>query len=100
MYDYDAVGGFGRVSAACVGRGQALLQPLLDRLASSSSVVVSKGGPPPHVNEIGWEEAVELVKASYLSGGEREISIGDEMEIVVLLKGGKVIKDRIHLAKH
>jgi len=71
---------------------------LLDRLAES---IVGDGGQDarPHV-AIGWKEAVELVKATYLSGGEREISIGDEMEIVVVLGSGKLVRERIDLAKH
>ena len=44
------------------------------------------------------KEAVELVKASYLSGGEREVSFGDELGTVVLLMGGKVIKDIVWLS--
>lgn len=100
VYDYDAVGGFSRVGAACVGRGQALLQPLLDRLAES--VVEGDGGGPdarPHV-DLPWAEAVELVKTAFLSGGEREISIGDELEIVVLLGKGRIESERLDLPKH
>ncbi len=37
MYVYDAIGSYERVAVACAGSGRELLQPVLDRLFSSSS---------------------------------------------------------------
>lgn len=37
LYSYDAVGSFERLRAVCVGKGEALMQPMLDELTKVNS---------------------------------------------------------------
>jgi 20S proteasome subunit beta 6 len=134
IYRYDAIGSFERVSALCVGNGEALLQPMLDdalERGSGCSIDKRRGGGEGEgergggkamgvvvrdrlwkisddgehfedevgegegelgmmthaadgTNGIGRDEAVSLVVDVFKAAAEREISIGDGINIWVL----------------
>ncbi len=44
VYVYDAIGSYERVAVACAGSGRELLQPVLDRLFSSSTTAEQRSG--------------------------------------------------------
>ncbi|CAM9533827.1 unnamed protein product, partial [Choristocarpus tenellus] len=106
VYGYDAVGSFERVRVACAGAGLSLMQPVLDKLdvapAESSEMRRGREGSfleGKAVVAAGLEEALMLVKGAFAAAGEREISLGDEVEIVVVTRGG-VRRERMQLNSH
>jgi len=114
VYVYDAIGSYERVAVASSGTGRELMQPILDRLFSSSNafqtnqkitshntnvqkdimaipagkqrVGVAGSLHPPVQTTVScsWEEAVRNVVRAYQSVAEREISVGDEIVICVV----------------
>jgi len=114
VYVYDAIGSYERVAVASSGTGRELMQPILDRLFSSSNafqtnqkitshntnvqkdimaipaskqrVGVAGSLHPPVQTTVNCsgEEAVRNVVRAYQSVAEREISVGDEIVICVV----------------
>ena len=100
-FTYDAVGSFERGGAVCSGRAQvrtrpfrntealiggrgsfcaqALIQPILDRLpvASATHLVV----------DASCETALAAVKDAFRAAAERDISLGDSVEVLILESG-------------
>lgn len=102
MYGYDAVGSFERVRVACAGGGLSIMQPVLDRLDAAkagSRTGGGRGGAEQAVVAVGLEEALTLVRRAFVAGGERDISLGDEVEIVVLTREGRR-RERLQLKSH
>ncbi|CAM9934577.1 unnamed protein product [Scytosiphon promiscuus] len=102
VYGYDAVGSFERVRVACAGGGLSIMQPVLDRLDAAeagSGASEGEGGGERPVVEVGLEEALALVRRAFVAGGERDISLGDEVEIVVLTRQGRR-RERLQLKSH
>ena len=118
VYVYDAIGSYERVAVASSGTGRELMQPILDRLFSSSNAslqtnqkisshnihkdvmaipagkqrvgVAGSLHPPVQTTvNISWEEAVRNVVRAYQSVAEREISVGDEIVICVVTTSSK-----------
>lgn len=103
MYGYDAVGSFERVRVACAGGGLSIMQPVLDRLDAAEDAESRPGGgiggAEQPVVGVGLEEALALVRRAFVAGGERDISLGDEVEIVVLTREGRA-RERLELKSH
>ncbi|CAN0052418.1 unnamed protein product [Ectocarpus sp. 6 AP-2014] len=103
VYGYDAVGSFERVRVACAGGGLSLMQPVLDRLDAAEAVTGAGGGGragrEQPVVAVGLEEALALVRRAFVAGGERDISLGDEVEIVVVTRQGHR-RERLQLKSH
>lgn len=102
MYGYDAVGSFERVRVACAGGGLSLMQPVLDRLDAAKTSAAGGGGRAGReqpVVAVGLEEALALVRRAFVAGGERDISLGDEVEIVVVTRKGHR-RERLQLKSH
>lgn len=74
------------------------MQPVLDRLDAEAGEGAGGGGERPVVS-VGLEEALSLVRRAFVAGGERDISIGDEVEIVVLTREGRR-RERLQLKCH
>jgi 20S proteasome subunit beta 6 len=87
VYGYDAIGSFERTKVACAGEGLKLLQPILDRLESNDGrSPQAKGmGGTPQVN-VDCDQALELLKHSFQAGAEREVTMGGEVEFVIIKK--------------
>ena len=98
VYGYDAVGSFERTRVACAGGGLNLMQPVLDRLDADKGEKGGDTGECPVVT-VGLEEALSLVKRAFVAGGERDISLGDAVEIVILTREGQR-RERLHLKSH
>lgn len=90
-YVYDAIGSYEQVAVASSGTGRELLQPILDRLFTSSSSAFQSGvtiaGVMPKVVstqvDCEAEEAVERIIQAYQAVTEREIGVGDSLVIFV-----------------
>ena len=81
----------------CVGKGEALITPFLDKLsdfesdaslwrvASSATVFESQSALPICVN-ISCADAIDITVNAFRAAAEREISIGDGIEICIIRK--------------
>lgn len=101
VFVYDYIGSYQRVPMVCCGRAQKLMQPILDRISINPTQLKNKkkkcGSKPsgsdhgeldsPVLAGLSCEEAVSATKEAFLSGAEREISLGDGVEIVIVKKG-------------
>ena len=113
-YKYDAVGSFEKVKATCSGAGESMIQPSLDELTdlerddSLWNFIPSEDtfdSPSPkyinshndydsdsdilsnkdivHMN-VSVNDALMLLKECYHAACEREITVGDSLEVLVL----------------
>ncbi len=74
------------------------MQPVLDQFtAEATDGGRSRPGGPLALS---CEEALRVVKDAFLSGAEREISIGDGVEIVVMQKGQALRRESVALPRH
>lgn len=74
------------------------MQPVLDRLDAEAGRGAGGGGERPVV-AVGLEEALALVRRAFVAGGERDISLGDEVEMLVLTREGHR-RERLQLKSH
>jgi 20S proteasome subunit beta 6 len=81
VYGYDAVGSFQRVGYGAQGSGSALATSVLDNQVNFES-------QPKNKRDIGLEEALELIRDSFTSVGERDIYTGDAVDIFIITKDG------------
>ena len=108
VHVYDAIGSNERVAVGAVGNGKELLQPILDRLFSTTSqskTNIAKDGnkieaedqvkaldllPPvkTYVDCEDVEEAIGLLLCGYRSVAEREISVGDDVVVCIVRNDG------------
>ena len=108
VYRFDSVGSFERVCATCAGKGEQLIQPVLDeavqqslnsanapeasdlwKLTSAGDAFVDavEGNAVstfrPYLN-LNIDEACALVVKAFQAAAEREITIGDGVEIFIV----------------
>lgn len=133
IFRYDAIGSFEQVASVCVGNGEALLQPMLDDALDGQGASFSKSSKSAvqlwklsddgehfessHGNEQGGnglvvsmdeEKAVELIIEVFKAAAEREISIGDGIDIWILSKPDRrtarppssIVKRMVSLPSH
>jgi 20S proteasome subunit beta 6 len=93
LYHYDAIGSKERVSASCTGKGDKMIQPLLDELSGmeedgslwelshEGTEFLSKKDPFIDIN-VG--DATALVIRTFKAAAEREISVGDGVQLWIL----------------
>ena len=115
VYRYDAVGSNERVAAVCSGKGEHLIQPMLDEITNMEEDLslweLSKDGENAFVpstlsnddnnnnnnnnklhsttisrycTELSSDEACSLILRAYRSAAEREITVGDGVDIWIL----------------
>ena len=84
---YDAVGSYIRSKEGYQANGSAadILMPILDNAFSKGTAGYSAVPRPP--TEYTAEQVVEICKAAFVSAGERDIMLGDSIEIHVLRVG-------------
>jgi hypothetical protein len=62
--------------------------PILDNVFGTGTAGFSAGPKPPRAYTA--DEVVEIVKSVFVSGGERDIMLGDAVDIYVLRTGGAI----------
>jgi len=113
LFRFDAVGSFERVRAACIGKGEQLIQPMLDEVSnmeedgalwimnaegdafldSQTAAAAAQGGRQESaIDTLTEQQAFELVVKAFRAAAEREISIGDGVDIWLISKDSKDIK--------
>jgi 20S proteasome subunit beta 6 len=101
LFRYDAVGSYEKVQAACVGKGEKMIQPILDDCMTPSddefwpeflspnrkidSNVACNHPRRLYVN-MNQSEAYELIKNAFRAAAEREITIGDGVQVFILTR--------------
>mmetsp|Transcript_19233 Transcript_19233/g.40203 ORF Transcript_19233/g.40203 Transcript_19233/m.40203 type:complete len:267 (-) Transcript_19233:56-856(-) len=91
VFTYDAIGSYERVKYAAQGSGQKLIIPLLDN-------IVGHKNRTDDVPELTLEETIELMKDAFVTAGEREITVGDTLELFIITKDGTRV-ERFDLKK-
>lgn len=92
LYRYDSIGSFERVQATCAGKGEQLIQPMLDEATkmeeSLATWTIAPSGDAflssPVRHNLGVEAACDLVVRAFRSASEREITVGDGVELLIL----------------
>ena len=84
---YDAVGSYIRSREGYQANGGAasIIMPILDNVFGSGNAGYSSGPKPPRPYTV--EETIEIIKSAFIAAGEREIMLGDSVEIHVMRKG-------------
>jgi 20S proteasome subunit beta 6 len=97
LYRYDAIGSFERVPSFCVGKGERLIQPLLDNIRRGLAPV-SQSAPAPdcgpicgspdscYVEGLALEDACTIILKAFEAAAEREITVGDGLELFIIRK--------------
>lgn len=71
--------------------------PILDNVFGSGNAGFSSGPKPP--KPYTSNEVVEIVKAVFVSGGERDIMLGDAVDIYTLKRDGSITHEIFALKK-
>jgi 20S proteasome subunit beta 6 len=102
LYRYDAIGSFERVPSFCVGKGERLIQPLLDNVRRGfyplSKPALDCGSPQHSVIEssdsnsncfvegLTVDAACNIILKAFQAAAEREITVGDGLEMFIIRK--------------
>lgn len=81
VFSYDPVGNFERSSFRAAGSAGALLQPLLDNQLEFKNAASIR-------RTVSCDEALAIVKDSFISAAERDIYTGDSICINIITKDG------------
>lgn len=81
VYSYDSIGSFEPLKYASQGSGQKLIIPVLDN-------VIGYKNREQVAPVLTVDEAVELIKDSFITAAERNIHTGDSVEIKIITKDG------------
>mmetsp|Transcript_889 Transcript_889/g.1706 ORF Transcript_889/g.1706 Transcript_889/m.1706 type:complete len:253 (+) Transcript_889:10-768(+) len=87
-FSFDAIGSFEKSSASCKGKGEQLIQSLLDSQTSFHT----------HSKDTKTKELtnqIALIKNYFIKAAQRGISIGDGLQIFILTKKGVLIENNI-----
>lgn len=84
VYKYDPVGSFEREKYTTGGSSSSLIQPFLDNRVGQKHI---QGFAPSNV-DIPLEEALKIVKDIFVSAGERDIYVGDQVDLQVITADG------------
>jgi 20S proteasome subunit beta 6 len=84
VYSYDPVGHFERHTYRAAGSSCTLIQPFLDNLVGGKNKV----GVTPGSVELSLEDTIKIVKDVFISAGERDIYVGDHVDIRVITTDG------------
>lgn len=103
LYRYDAVGSFERVRAVCCGKGEKLIQPLFDEVTgmeaddalfafpqldgTESRVSFDSTSFNTATHNLNVDEACALIVRAFKAAAEREISIGDGIDMCIIRTG-------------
>lgn len=98
VYSFDPVGSYERESCRAAGSAQSLVQPFLDAMINGKNQLPPPGeAPRSHLerSNLPLDRVLGLVTDAFTGATEREIAVGDMMELyVVQVKrddGGKAV---------
>jgi 20S proteasome subunit beta 6 len=86
IFSFDAIGSFEKTSISCVGNGQSQIQPILDGLFQKKSLENKKDFKT-------LLHAKNCVKEIFLKVAQKNIGLGDGLQIFVLTKKGLFLEN-------
>eukprot|EP00188_Purpureofilum_apyrenoidigerum_P000515 Plantae.Rhodophyta-Purpureofilum_apyrenoidigerum.ctg12265.p1 GENE.Plantae.Rhodophyta-Purpureofilum_apyrenoidigerum.ctg12265~~Plantae.Rhodophyta-Purpureofilum_apyrenoidigerum.ctg12265.p1 ORF type:complete len:238 (-),score=47.12 Plantae.Rhodophyta-Purpureofilum_apyrenoidigerum.ctg12265:110-823(-) len=86
---YDAIGSFEKRKVVCNGAGTSMLQPIFDNQVEYAQSWDDSEEKP----KLSLGDAVNLMKDAFTSACEREITVGDTLEIYVITKSGTTMEE-------
>lgn len=92
VYSYDPIGNCEETTFRAGGSAGALLQPVLDNHVGFKNQLNAEG------KKVSLEQAIALVKDSFISAAERDIYTGDSILFSVITKDG-IREERFQLRK-
>jgi 20S proteasome alpha/beta subunit len=113
LYRFDAVGSFEQVVATCAGKGEKMIQPMIDEITKmdkneelwlfneeeeqESDGERNKLKRPQLAFPLAEEEAIQFIEKAFKAAAEREISIGDGVEILSMRResDGSITQRRV-----
>lgn len=103
MYHFDAIGSREEVSRVCLGRSQKLIEPILDsklftKIKSLSISSTKEIKDQDVASKFPLNYTLNCIFNSFKSASEREIAIGDNLNIIVLKNNkGKLSYDSTNI---
>lgn len=88
VYSFDPVGSYEREASRAAGHASALLVPFLDSQVRFANQVDPDTGKPRKVHELPLEQVLNLVRDAFTGAAERQIQVGDTLEIAIITKDG------------
>jgi len=88
VYSFDPIGCYERIPSQACGHAVQLLTPFLDNQVELDNQVDPDTKKPRQAVQLDIDTALRLVKDSFAGAAERQIQIGDTLEIVVVTKEG------------
>lgn len=85
IYSYDPVGHHSKVMYSASGSSGALIQPFLDNRVGLKNI---QDLAPDAEIQLPLEDALRIVKDVFVSAGERDIYVGDQVDIRVITAAG------------
>lgn len=98
VYSYDPVGSYEREQCRAGGAAASLIMPFLDNQVNFKNQVDPETGKPRKPEYLSLDDALKLVLDAFTSATERNIHVGDALEVLVVTKDG-VSKRRFELKK-
>lgn len=95
VYHYDPVGSYEAYRYTTGGSSSTLILPFLDSRVGFKN---ANGPVPTHVPDLPLEEAVKIIKDVFVSAAERDIYVGDSVELRVITAQG-IQQERYSLRK-
>mmetsp|Transcript_34014 Transcript_34014/g.79652 ORF Transcript_34014/g.79652 Transcript_34014/m.79652 type:complete len:206 (-) Transcript_34014:1414-2031(-) len=86
IFCFDAIGSFEKTSISCVGNGQSQIQPILDGIFQKKSLLVKKDFQT-------LLSVKNCIKGIFLKVAQRNISIGDGLQMFIVTKKGIFIEN-------
>lgn len=90
VYSYDPIGHYEKHIYQAVGSSCPLIQPFLDNRVGLKNI----SGAKPDSVYLSMEEAIKMIKDVFTSAGERDIYVGDHVDIKIVTADG--IQQQIH----
>lgn len=84
LYSFDPIGSYEREASRAAGHASALLIPFLDNQVRYANQIDPATGEPRKQAPLDRETTIRLVKDAFTGAAERQIQVGDELEIVVI----------------
>lgn len=84
VYSYDPIGHFQQHKFAAGGSSTTLIQPFLDNRIGLKNIKGADPNPP----YLTLEEALLLIRDVFVSAGERDIYVGDHVDIRIITASG------------
>lgn len=88
IYSFDPIGSYERQPSRAAGHASALLVPFLDNQVTFANQVDPATGEQKIRVDLDLDTAIRVVKDAFTGAAERQIQVGDTLEILVVTKDG------------